>query len=561
MMLYLDKKHDPAKNRNLLAEVTGQRLDFKKALAETDQLFQQNSAAPSVSLPSASPQPKLPFFQRIKARIFRFFYTIRASSDEPMLNTTVDEMGNPWPEWKPLLDEEYLHLMNIVREVNVADFGAVGDGITDCTEAFEKAFGNGRVIVHVPEGTYITKGIRLPSFTGLIGKGKGVTTIKLHEKAPKGTRLVTNFHHRKGNRNILVEGMSLDWNVERLGTAEKTSTWGNHSSCLTFANVSYGWVKNVEGINPGLHCFDISSTLYNYSGDGFRARGGSQYVWLDLLNGYGFGDDGITTHHSDNILITNCHMCDPSGRAHKKGFSNSNGIEVDDGSKNVWLVNNSSTRCFGGVEIKAHATSSAACNVQIIGHLSVNDNRSYNFRHIGHHKSTDPESKTAYNIKATNLAALAPIYTDLYKDSEPRGLVVSAYKNVAINHFTLIGDPEYDYRKNPVIAVQYRSRNVGLHNVNIRHFKKAGIDIKVFGGDNHPEDIAINNIIVHDSAPQAIHIGSGILTASIQNIRATGKNGKAGLVAEQPGTLVSNFRADGYKISVSIAGDEAKTIS
>src|SRR3954469_4047401 len=114
-------------------------------------------------------------------------------------------------------------------------------------------------------------------------------------------------------------------------------------------------------------------------------------------------------------LPSDSHMCDPSGRSHKKGFSNSNGIEVDDGSRNVLLVHNSSARCFGGVEIKAHQNSSAASNIQIVGHVSVNDNRSFNFRHIGHHKSTDAESQTAYNIMALNLVAIAPVYTELYK--------------------------------------------------------------------------------------------------------------------------------------------------
>src|SRR3954469_1428034 len=107
-------------------------------------------------------------------------------------------------------------------------------------------------------------------------------------------------------------------------------------------------------------------------------------------------------------LPSDSHMCDPSGRSHKKGFSNSNGIEVDDGSRNVLLVHNSTARCFGGVEIKAHQNSSAASNVQIVGHISVNDNRCYNFRHIGHHKSTAIESKSASNIMAMNLAAITP---------------------------------------------------------------------------------------------------------------------------------------------------------
>lgn len=558
-MLYLEKKHDPRKNENIIAEVTNRRLDMKQALLETDRLYEHNRYEPATeaTIPHVS---QFPFFQKWKAAFWRFFLTVKSITPEIMLNTYVDDLGKPYPEWKPLLDEEYSHLMKVAREVNVKDFGAVGDGITDCTEAFEKAIGSGHALVQVPEGIFITKGIRLPSFTCLIGQGKNKTVIRLHDSSPKGTRLISNRNHWRGNRNILVQGMSLDWNVERLGNTEKTSTWGNHSSCLTYANVTFGWVLDVEGINPGLHCFDISSTIYNYSGDGYRARGGSRYIWLDQLNGYGFGDDGITTHHSDNILITNSHMCDPSGRAHKKGFSNSNGIEVDDGSKNVWLINNSTTRCFGGVEIKAHDSSSAACNVQIIGHLSVNDNRSYNFRHIGHHKASDPESKTAYNIKATNLVALAPIYSDLYKDSTPRCLVVSAYKNVAINYFTLIGDPEYDYTGNPVVAIQYRSRNVALNNVTVRHFKKAGMDIKVFGGDNRTDNVAISNVMVVDSAPQAIQIGSDILNASIENIRASSKNGKIGLKTEQPGILVSNFQADGYRVPISIAGEEMKTI-
>ena len=353
----------------------------------------------------------------------------------------------------------------------------------------------------------------------MLEKEKDKTIIKLHDEAPKGTRLITNSHHRRGNRNIYVEGISLDWNVERLGNAEKTATWGNHSSCLTYAHVTYGWVKNVEGINPGLHCFDVSSTLYDYSGDGFRARGGSKYIWLDQLNGYGFGDDGITTHHSDYIFISNSHMCDPSGRAHKKGFSNSNGIEVDDGSRFVWLVNNSSARCFGGVEIKAHHNSSAASDIQIIGHLSVNDNRSFNFRHIGHHKGTDPESKTAFNIRASNLVSIQPVFTHLYAGSTPRGMVVSAYRNVVINNFVLIGDPHYDYKDNPVIAVQYRARNVTLNNVTLQNFKKSGADIKVFGGDNRADHITIQNITMINSSPGGILFGSDVQNKHVKNIK------------------------------------------
>jgi hypothetical protein len=503
-----NKFHEPRENRKLLSEFTGKHLEIEKAITETEQLFykcRENKPVP----PFNKSPITVPFSKRIMEGLFRLFakpYNIL----EPT-QIYVDSKGNVCPEWKPKLDDEYENLISrITREVNIEDYGGIGDGKTDNTAAFKRAIGNGFVKVNVPEGIFITKGIHLPSWTYLAGAGKGKTSVKLHSTAPKGTRLITNANHWKGNHHLFVQGMTLDWNVERLGAVIKTSTWGNHSSCLTYANVNYGWVKDVEAINPGLHCFDISSTLYNYAGDGFRARGGSKYVWLEGLTGYGFGDDGITTHHSDYIFISNSHMCDPSGRAHQKGISNSNGFEVDDGSRNVLLVNNSSARCFGGIEVKAHQNSSAASNIQIVGHISVNDNRAYNFRHIGHHKSTDIESKSAYNISAINLVAIMPVFTELYKDSTPRGLVVSAYKNVVINHFTLIGDPDYDYRGNPVIAVQYRARNVVLNNISLKGFKSASADIKVYGGENRADSVSINNVEVFASAVKAIDIGKDV---------------------------------------------------
>nr|WP_141770410.1 glycosyl hydrolase family 28-related protein [Bacillus sp. MUM 116] len=515
-MFYLEKKHDPRKNAELLTQLNGSQVDLKTALRETEELFQQCIEKKLYPVPHGL--KKQAYLEKILSGSFHPLSTVTELGAPS--KTMMDAKGNVYPEWKEKLDHEHNNLLShLTKVVNVADFGAIGDGRTDNTAAFIKAIGNGRVKVHIPEGIYITKGIRLPSWIFLIGDGKGKTIIKLHGDAPKGTRLITNANHWRGNHHLFVKSMTLDWNVERLGDVPKTATWGTHSSCLTYANVTYGWVQDVEAINPGLHCFDITSPLYNYAGDGYRAKGGSCYVWLDNLNGYGFGDDGITTHHSEKILISYSHMCDPSGRAHEKGFSNSNGIEIDDGSRDVMLVNNSTARCFGGVECKAHENSSAAANVQIIGHLSVNDNRSFNFRHIGHHKSTDHESKTAFNLLATNLAAIAPVYSDLYKDSTPRGMVVSGYKNVVINHFTVIGDPDYDFNGNPVISIQYRAKKVIFNHVSIRDFHNAGASIKVFGGANRADSVQIQNIVIKNSASKAVEVGSGIQDATVSNVK------------------------------------------
>ncbi|MDR7074013.1 glycosyl hydrolase family 28-related protein [Fictibacillus barbaricus] len=512
-MIHLNKNHDPKKNSKIIEDLLTNKISLKEIVHETEQLFIESSKKLSITKNSSWSLKEWLSFTLKRFLVKRANY-FEVNSTQLSINSN----NEVYPEWKNLLDEEYKKLFKTIqREVNIAEFGAIGDGITDDTKAFEKAIGKGRVVVYVPKGTYLVKGLKLPSYTCIIGEGKGVTTLKLHDGAPVAQWLLTNKNHTRGNRNILVENMSLDWNIERLGDIQKTSSGNNRSSCLTFANVTFGWVKGVEGINPGLHCFDVSSSIYTYLGDGTRSRRGSKYIWLDNLTGYGFGDDGVTTHHSDYIFISNSHMCDPSGRSHQKGFSNSNGFEIDDGSQNVWLLNNSSTRCFGGIEIKAHHTASAAANVHIVGHLSVNDNRAYNFRHIGHHKDIDPESKTAYHITATNIVAVAPVTTDLYQGSAPRGMVVSGYKNVLVNRFILIGDPTYDFQKNPLIAIQYRARNVSLYNITVKDFHNTGPAIKVYGGNQRADDVVIQNVDSCLPSPP-LEIGSNVENAVVDHI-------------------------------------------
>lgn len=397
------------------------------------------------------------------------------TTEPPVL---VSKEGKVFPLWKIVLDFEMTWLKKKTKMVSVLDYGAVGDGETDCTRAFKKALSTGFRCVIIPPGKYIVRGLEIPSHTELIGSGIDRTHLILHNDAPKKARLITNKQHVSGNHHISIEGMSLDWNVKRLNSNEKTASGGTYSSGITLAQVEYAVIRNVKIIDAGLHGIDVTSTLYNYFGDGLRARGGSRYVWIDRIEASGFGDDGITTHHSDYIFISNSYAHHPSGRSHKKGYSNSNGIEVDDGSQHVTLVNNHTAFCFGGVEIKAHETSSAASDVQIIGHFSEHDNRSYNFRHIGHHQGEDAYSKSAFGIRATFLAACYPQTTDLYTASTPRALVVSAYQKVAIHHFFAVTKPEGRSDK-IALAIQYRADEVAVKKVQLKNYEQAKYPVRI----------------------------------------------------------------------------------
>ncbi|MEJ7192741.1 right-handed parallel beta-helix repeat-containing protein, partial [Staphylococcus epidermidis] len=92
-------------------------------------------------------------------------------------------------------------------------------------------------------------------------------------------------------------------------------------------------------------------------------------IFIDNGEAYGCGDDGITTHHSRYITISNCYAHTPTGG------SNNNGIEIDDGSQFVFLSNNRTKGNFGGLEIKAHSNANAASGVFVNGHISIEDTR------------------------------------------------------------------------------------------------------------------------------------------------------------------------------------------
>ncbi|WP_371069675.1 glycosyl hydrolase family 28-related protein [Sediminibacillus sp. JSM 1682029] len=507
-------RHDPCQNEQLISKYLPGNIHPAQTASTIKRQYWQIQSRSQLS--SCEPQSNQSLGQWLIAGLKRIV-SQKAIPGRTNQEPVFENKHSVYPDWKITLDARHdVLLRRIEREVDVTAYGAVGDGMTDCTKAFQRAIGNGSVKVNVPAGCYVVKGIKLPSYTFLQGAGKGKTILKLADSAPKWTRLLTNANHFLGNSHLYVEGLTLDWNVERLKGDEKTSFGNNFSSCLTFAHVLYGWVRQVEAINPGLHGFDISSVYYNYAGDGFRGRGESSYIWLDQLTGRGFGDDGITTHHSRKILISNSHMYDPSGRSHRPGYSNSNGFEVDDGSQHVWLVNNSSARCFGGVEVKAHANSSAAMHTIIAGHLSIHDNRSYNFRHIGHHHREEPHSKTAEGILAVNLVSVRPVYSKLYRNSSPRALVVSGYRNVGIDNLMAIGDPDYAYQSNPVIAVQYRADNVWLNNIYVKDFVKAGADVQLFGGSNHAGKVVLGRVESENSARKRVKVGKEVQLMSFK---------------------------------------------
>jgi len=493
------------------------------------------------------------------ARITNLIVNHDGSDVKEVVDARVTTDGEIAATVKDRLDLEFNRLnKKIKRVVNVDDFGADPTGATDSTEAFKKAFGKGKVEVNMSAGMYVVRGLKIPSWVRLVGQGIGVTFLVLNDETPASEWVITNADYEKGNRNIHLEGFSTDWNQTRQGGLKATG--GQHSSCVAFANTKFLWIKNIETINPALHGIDITAPTYDHLPDTDYTKDGCKYVWIDSCVSTGYGDDGITTHYSEYIFISNCHCTNPTGIAHAAGQANSNGIEVDDGSKNVWLLNNYTEGNIRGVEVKAHKEWPASQNVHIIGHVSFRDVRSYDLRHIGHHKAEDQESTTAFNVTLTDCTAIEPVYNDLYTGVTPRALVVSAYKNVQIVNFTAIGDPNYDYKDQPAVAFQYRCRYITVNGIKMKGFKKASNDIRVIGGAQKADFVKISNFDIFDSAPVGIELGGGVYHSNVMNGTMIGKNGSMGILSPNNQTTIVGVEAAGYKLPAKLAGREYSTI-
>ena len=126
-MLHLDRTHDPRKNADLLAQITQNRLPIKQKILKTEQLFKQACQKPIPVLPTKLPKQPRSFSEKMMEGLFRLL-----SKPSTLLNPSkimVDEKEDVFPDWKEKLDREFDQLLNhITREVNVMDFGAVGDG-------------------------------------------------------------------------------------------------------------------------------------------------------------------------------------------------------------------------------------------------------------------------------------------------------------------------------------------------------------------------------------------------------------------------------------------------
>lgn len=247
--------------------------------------------------------------------------------------------------------ETFDPLINFGDRNNVKAFGAVGDGVTDDTAAFEAAsIASGTV--YVPEGTYILESANVTSNTTLVGAGRGATILKLKSSAVTKRILTLDTVN-----NVTLTGFDVDASA----VSDAVALWVDTSTKVRIQDVgSSGAGNNIHtylvGACDGVQITSMFAENYAY---GVLTEPSSTTANISVT-GSSFKDiqgDGVEincpTGTAKNWTITGNTFDNIGNNSGSRGF----GVGAAGGAGNyveaVSIVGNTFYRCdYQGVHIE-----------------------------------------------------------------------------------------------------------------------------------------------------------------------------------------------------------------
>lgn len=161
--------------------------------------------------------------------------------------------------------------------VNIKDYGAVGDGVTDDTLAIQRAINNSTGIIYVPSGTFMITGITLTAGKQLIGENRATSILKL-SAALSGTGMINATNQEK----IVIANLTIDGN----------SLAGSKDSLVNLFGCNYARIENNTIINVDYFGIGCNSMQY------YTIRGNNINVnqrvgaWIDIGDAFVAGSGG-----------------------------------------------------------------------------------------------------------------------------------------------------------------------------------------------------------------------------------------------------------------------------
>jgi len=458
----------------------------------------------------------------------------------------------------------YANLVGGQPDVNIKDFGAVGDGVNDDTEAIQKALnqfqGKGRI--NVPEGTFIVSStIIIPSNTHLSGEGKD-SVIKMKHNVGRNTSLMRTGERGVKKENIVLENFTLDFNRDRWtisgGETLKDTDGGdqdNDETTLSICFSEYVLVKNVRCIDGYKHNIDVCAPRNpeNNNGSTYDSEP-SRYITLENCFTSGSGDDNLTTHFSSDILIKGCRSINPSGI---RVPQNCNCFEIDDGSRNVTMINCTAIGGHKGLQIKGHDYAPAPYNVTVDDFKTYNNTTGVDVKHMGFDTGNSP---TARNVNLTNISVVAPRdFTSEggVTEQAQRPFRISSYRDVKLVNI-YVSDDTVDKaddfsassttRARGMFRVMEGASNVLVKNLNIVGF--AATSEGFWSSSSTKGPLIVDGFSSTDGSEKAFRCTGTGYTGSISHYMISGNQSSGEGIDVEGGIEVGRGIVTGYGTSI-----------
>lgn len=132
--------------------------------------------------------------------------------------------------------------------VNIKDYGAVGDGVTDDTLAVQRAITNSTGAVYIPAGTYLITGVTLTTGKQLIGENRATSILKL-KTALSGNGMINGTYAN----DVVIENLTLDGG----------SLVGTKNGLINFYGCERARIENNTFVN--VDQFGIACNSMNYA--------------------------------------------------------------------------------------------------------------------------------------------------------------------------------------------------------------------------------------------------------------------------------------------------------
>ena len=451
------------------------------------------------------------------------------------------------------------------EEYTLYDFG--GQENEDVLGVFERALEDGayKFTVVIPSGTWFVEGtIRPLSGTKLVGQGDQ-SIITAPSTLGRDVSIIVTGDTEDVREDIYFSDFLIEFNEDR-NSVEGGSIdyeFDSAQSCLVVSATENCVVERVRTVGGWKHGINISGASNFRDGSDALTYSPtpSKNVVLKDCESSRANDDCITTHMCTNVYLVRC-----VGRDAQAGFvGNSNAIEIDDGSRNIYIHDCSGIRCNKGLEIKGHDDTPAPYNVFVTGTFTaINCARSLHIDHIGFGGSGEPESETARNVYIQNFVSIAPMRANNEFTESVGHYRIISYDGVTIQSIIMtdgsedLTDKDYDPVADMTGArlghIFNGAKNTWIGRTEIYGSPEAdfGIDVAASSGGGH----YFGYLFVRDGQDEAIRFTTGAGTCYLMSYDIVGDQPSSTAIRASGDIGVSNYKyigpgtVEGYEFAI-----------